>query len=47
MTVKCDRCGKELQEYAFSHNKLCLKCTLDTEFDRLGSLLNALVDEKT
>jgi uncharacterized OB-fold protein len=36
MTVKCEKCGKEIKSYPFPFVNLCLKCTLDTNFESLG-----------
>jgi len=36
MTVKCEKCGKELESYPFIFENLCLKCSLDKNFESLG-----------
>jgi ssDNA-binding Zn-finger/Zn-ribbon topoisomerase 1 len=39
---KCEICSKELDSYPFKHNKKCIKCTLDTECDKLGTFGRAV-----
>jgi len=33
--VHCSTCGKEMQAYPFKSAKTCIKCTLETKFDKL------------
>jgi NMD protein affecting ribosome stability and mRNA decay len=40
MTVTCKKCGKELDSYPFESADLCLKCVLDTKFQKLGVYSN-------
>ena len=35
MTVKCERCGRELKAYPYKNVKTCIKCTLETNFTRV------------
>ena len=35
MTVECVGCGKEMPSFPFSTVETCIKCTLETKFDKL------------
>lgn len=36
MTVTCENCNKEMESYPFSFSKLCLKCVMETKFEKYG-----------
>jgi len=36
VVVKCEKCGKEMDSYPFPFENLCLKCSLDKNFQSLG-----------
>ena len=45
MIVKCSMCGREMQSYPFSSVMTCVKCTLDTKFEKIGVFKNISREE--